>query len=98
MLVKPWCCKNEGFPWLRPSLLILGSDSHLVLTVWLEAEEGECLFKQDAVVPGPTGNKIFLLESPESYLSLSFLLDKGGMMFVQFDLFTVPFLFGSYNL
>ena len=32
------------------------------------------------------------------YLSLSFLLDKGGIMFVQFDLLTVPFLFCSYNL
>ena len=37
-----------------------------------------------------------ILELP--YLSLSFLLDKGGIMFVQFDLFTVPFLFCSYNL
>ena len=101
MPVKLWCCKYEGFPRLRPALLVLGPHSHLILAVWSEAVERECLFEYDAVIPGGEilqvrlGGGLILLSL--SHLSLSFL-DKGGIMFDQFDLFTAPFLFESYNL
>ena len=97
MPIKLWCCKYKGLPRLRPSLLILGPDPHLILAVWLEAVEGKCLLKYDAIVPGVSTSQTELEGGVLSYLSLSFL-DKGGIMFVQFDLFTVPFLVCSYNL
>ena len=68
---------------------VVGNDAGLSEVVGNEGGPSE------TVDPLRSDLNIFILDL--SHLSLSFLA-KGGMIFVQFDLFTAPFLFGSYNL
>ena len=94
-----WCSENELLGRLWPALLILCPQPHLVLTVRPQSKERELLSADDSVIPArrdSLSTECFILEF---HLSLVFLVDTGGMMFVQFVLLNVlSFLFCEYNL